>query len=126
MDERLLSINSDHNIRSLQKGEKIYYLGTDFSDKILLHTGKIAQELKHNLDLLIGSRLLKAEQKFSIINQFILLKLVYCFQNTPASKKSQTFLTKINNLIKNSVKEIVRLPADTPDSMLYSPKRSEA
>ena len=66
------------------------FLEIDFSDKILLHTGKIAQDLKHNLDLLIGSPLLKAEQKFSASNQFILPKLVYCFQNTLASKMSQT------------------------------------
>ena len=36
---------------------------------------------------------------------------------------SQTFLTKVVNLIKNSVKEIVQLPADTPDPMLYSSKK---
>ena len=122
MDERPLSINSYNNIRSLQKGEK-NYLGIDFSDKILLRTDKIGQHLKHNLDLLIGSPLLKAEQKFSVINHFILPKLVYCFQNTPASKMSQTFLTKVDNFIKNSVNEIVQLPADTRDSMLYSSKK---
>ena len=93
LDERPLSVNSYHNIHSLQKGEKIYF-GINFSDTILLHTGKIAQDLKHNLDLFIGSSLLKPEQKLSVINQFILPKLV-CVQNTPASKMSQTFLTKV-------------------------------
>ena len=58
LNERPVSINSYNNIRSLQKGEKIY-LGIDFSDKILLRTHKIAQHLKHNLDLLIGSPQLK-------------------------------------------------------------------
>ena len=88
LDERPLSINSYNNIRSLQKGEKICYFVIDFSDKILLHTGKIVQDFKHNLDLHIGSPLLKAEQKFSAIN---LPKLEYCFQNTIASKMSQAF-----------------------------------
>ena len=101
MDERPLSINSYNNIRFLQRGEK-NYLGTDFSDKIRLHTGKIAQELKHNLNLLIGTPLLKVEQKFSVINQFILPKLDHCFQNTPASKMSQTILTKVHNIINIS------------------------
>ena len=58
LDQRSLLIILFHNIRSLQKDEKSY-LGTDFKDKILLHTGKIAQDLKHSLDLLIGSSLLK-------------------------------------------------------------------
>ena len=64
LDERPLSINSYHNIRSLQKDEKKMWI--DFSDKILLHAGRIAKDLKHNLDLPIGSPLLKAEQKFSV------------------------------------------------------------
>ena len=42
-DERPHSINSYHNIFSLYKGAEISYLGIDFSDKILLHTGKIAR-----------------------------------------------------------------------------------
>ena len=62
-----------------KNGQKIHYLGIDFSDKILLDTDKLAQDLKHNLDLLLGSPLLKAEQIYSVINQFMLLKLVYCF-----------------------------------------------
>ena len=52
LDERPLLINSYHNIRSLQKGVKIY-LGIYSSDKILLRTGKIPQDLKHNVDLLM-------------------------------------------------------------------------
>ena len=79
----------------------------DFSGKILLRTGKIAQHLKHNLDLLIGSAQLKGERKFPVINQFILPKLVYCFQNIPASKMFHTSLTNVDNLIKkNSVKKL--------------------
>ena len=85
-----------------KRTKKNCYLRTDFSDNIVLHTGKIGQDLKRNLDLLIGSPLLKAEQKFSVINQFILPKLVYCFQNNPPSEMSQTFLTKVATIIKKS------------------------
>ena len=46
------------------KGRKFLIWELIFLIKILLRTGKIAQDLKHNLDLLIGTPLLKAEQKF--------------------------------------------------------------
>ena len=105
MDERPLSINSYNNIRSLQKGEKICYLGIDFSDKILLRTDKIDQHLKHNVDLLIGSPQLKAERKFPVMNQCILPKLVFFFQNIPASKMFHTSLTNVDNLIKKLPEE---------------------
>ena len=51
LDERSLSI-IHITIFALDKKKKIS-LGIDFSDKILLHTGKVAQDLKHNLDLVI-------------------------------------------------------------------------
>ena len=94
MDERPLSINSYHNIRSLLKDEQ-NYLGIDFSDKILLYTGKIAQGLKHNLYLLIGSLLLKAEQKI-ISNQpvYSITEISLLFSKYPSLKNVSDFLNQ--------------------------------
>ena len=95
LDERPLSLIHITIFALYKRVKRIY-----FADKILLRTDKIAQHLKHNLDLLIGSPQLKAERKFPVINQCILLKLVYCFQNIPASEMFHTFLTNVDNQIK--------------------------
>ena len=116
-------VNPYQEIRSLTKNEKIRYLGVDFSDKIIIDEGKLGNDLKNHLEILAGSPLLKSEQKFAVINQFILPTLVYTFQNTPVLSISKTFLTKLDKLIKSTVKEILQLPADTPDAMLYSSKK---
>ena len=65
----------------------------------------------------------KPEQKISVINQFITPSLVYRFQNSNKLKIPKNFLITLDKMIKSSVKEILHLPTDTPDSMLYSSKK---
>ena len=99
LDERPLSIIIHIKIFALYKKVKKFIQELIFLIKYSYATDKIAQHLKHNLDLLIGSPQLKAERKFPVINQCILPKLV-CFQNISASKMFHTFITNVDNLIK--------------------------
>lgn len=54
------------------------------------------------------------------LNFLIWPSLVYSFQSTPLDKLPVTFLRDIDKMIKSALKEILELPSDIPDSMLFS------
>src|SRR5436190_16459689 len=51
--------------------------------------------------------------------------LVYTFQAAPLNKLNKTFLEDVDLLIRSAVKEVLELPADLPNSMMYSPKENK-
>ena len=118
-----ISLDSNTQIKSIGESENIKYLGINFSDQLIFDETKTVNELKEHLNLLVGSPLLKPEQKFSVINQFIVPSLTYRFQNLNKFKISKLFLSTLDKLIRSAVKEILQLPTDTPDAMLYSSRR---
>ncbi|KAJ4441857.1 hypothetical protein ANN_11716, partial [Periplaneta americana] len=61
--------------------------------------------------------------KINILNQYIWPQLVYPFQCAPLKDLKVTFLTDIDKLILSAVKEIINIPTDTPDAMIYAPRR---
>ncbi|KAJ4441002.1 hypothetical protein ANN_10851 [Periplaneta americana] len=80
-------------------------------------------KLKQKLEAIATSSLLQPYQKFLIISTFICPSLIYTFQTTPMKRISSKFLSDADILIRTTVKDILNLPSDTPDNMLYSPKK---
>ena len=54
------------------------------------------------------------------MNMFLWPSLTYAFQNAPLHRLSDKFLKKLDILIRSSVKEVLQIPHDIPNSMLYS------
>lgn len=109
-----------HNIESISKDQKIKYLGVTFIDEIVLDTNIIMKNFQEKLRHLVSSPLLNADQKLNIINFSIWPSLIYTFQSTPIEKIPKLFLKDIDLSMKSSLKEILDLPHDTPDNMIYS------
>ena len=120
LDETDFIFDKAITINSLKQDQKIRYLGVTFKQEIVLNAARVMNNLKQDLEKLIGSAMLHPDQKLSIINQYIWPKLIYPLQTAPLHKISHSFLEDIDKLIRNAVKETVGLPNDTPTSMLYS------
>lgn len=123
LDETDLSLDSTTIIDSLKKDQIIKYLGVTFKEEIIFDEAGIINNLKLDLEKLIGSSLLHPDQKLSIMNQYIWPKLIYPLQTAPLNKISRHFLEDVDKLIRNAVKETIGLPNDTPTSMLYSSQK---
>ena len=93
---------------------------TTFHDETVFDPKEIMNDLKEKLDLLSSSTLLQPYQKLCVISSFICPTLIYNFQNTPLKQIPSNFLKDTDILIKSVLKDILQLPADIPDSMLYS------
>ena len=104
------------------KDERIRYLGIDFHDEISVDKNKIIKNLTSDLNGLVKSKLLKSDQKLKIINQYIWPTLIYPLQCAPLLQLSATFLRDLDTIIRSAVKELMMLPDDTPNAMLYSAK----
>lgn len=113
---------SNQPINSISKDGKIKYLGVSFSDSLLFDEEKILKKFGTSVEILTKSLLLNSDQKLTILNQYISPILIYPFQSAPLKKLSKTFLESVDKIIRSSVKEILSLPGDTPNSFLYSPK----
>ena len=110
-------------IKSIDKDEKIKYLGVTYNDEIILDKTSIINNLNNSISKLVTTPFLKPDQKLNILNQYIWPSLIYPLQCAPLSKLKNKFLEDIDKLIKSAVKEIIGLPSDTPDSMIYSSRR---
>ena len=66
---------------------------------------------------------LNPEQKFCILNSSICPSLIYTFQTTPLNKIPNKFIEAADKIIKSGLKEILQLPADIPDSMIYTHRK---
>ena len=121
--EKTLVVDNNYSITSMKHGEFIKYLGVTFTDTLNFDSKHTIQTMRNKLDLLISSPLLKPEQKFQVLNTSICTTLLYPFQTTNPKKIPNKFLNDTDKIIRSSLKEILQLPIDTPDSMLYSDMR---
>ncbi|KAL1446313.1 hypothetical protein WDU94_005645 [Cyamophila willieti] len=113
----------DNIIRAMQVGDIIKYLGVNFQDEIAFTPENIMSKFNKDLQYLISCQMLYAHQKIALINQYIWPCLIYSLQNTPLSKIPQSFLEDLDKMVRSTVKAIIGLPHDTPNSMLYAPKK---
>ena len=117
-----LQLSSGDIITSIDHQGMIKYLAVTFTDGIMLDEVKLIRDFTRDLELLVTSTLLRADQKLNIINQFIWPRLIYSLQSTPLNKIPSKFLIDLDKIIRNSTKEIIGLPHDIPSDMLYAPR----
>ena len=108
------------DIQSISADERVKYLGVSFNQKLIFNSTEIFSKLQSNLDTLATTHLLQSQQKLNIINQFIGPTLIYPFQTAQIDLIPKSFLVKADNIIRSCVKEVLQLPADTPNSMIYT------
>lgn len=108
-------------VNSIGKDATIKYLGVTFNNSIRFNESSIIKKLDDNIKQVITSPLLHQDQKLIVLNQYIWPTLVYPYQTTPAHMMPKSFLGNLDKIIKSAVKEILCLPSDTPDHLLYSP-----
>lgn len=75
-------------------------------------------------NVLVSTPMLHPDKKISIINQYIWPQLVYGFQACPLTKLQLGFLNDVDLIVRNTLKNILGLPDDTPTSMLYSSNKN--
>jgi hypothetical protein len=121
--EDTLQIDNETTIRSIRNNESVRYLGVPFTDEIIFDEKKVICNLKNDLNTLSSSAVLRPDQKLNILNQFICPKLTYPFQMAPFAKIKKDFLEDVDIIFRSTIKTIIGLPNDTPNSMLYSPRR---
>lgn len=107
-------------IQPVKKQESIKYLGVNFEDEIVFDSSRLLTMMGKSMETLVATPVLHPHQKIAIINQFVWPKLIYSMQSTKISNIPQTFLEAVNKLIRSSTREILALPQDSPNSMLYS------
>lgn len=78
-------------------------------------------ELEKDIRNIVTSPLLREDQKMNILDQRFYPKLVYPLQPTPVDLLESQFLEKVDMLIRQSVREICGLPADT--SLYYTGRK---
>lgn len=117
-----LRTNLNENIVSIQNDETIKYLGVSYSNVLMLDKTVLIKKFGDKLEILTRTNLLDSHQKLNIFNQYIAPCLLYTLQTAPLEKITTSFLNKFDNLIRSSVKEILQLPGDTPNSFLYACK----
>ena len=118
-----LQISDNISIKCISSNEYIRYLGLNFSNVSLFNSQMVLSDLKAKTDLLVSSPLLHADQKFCILNSSICPSLIYTFQTTPLNKIPERFLDDADKIIKSTLKEILHLPTDMPDSMIYTHRK---
>ena len=64
-----------------------------------------------------------SDQKINVLSQYIWPCLVYPLQNAPLSQLPMNYLEDVDKIIRSTVKEIISLPGDTPNSMLYTARK---
>ena len=121
LNETDLQVNEETVIPALKTDEKIKYLGVNFQDQLFFDESSTIHGLTKDLQLLTTTALLKPEQKLQIMNQYLWPKVVFPFQTAPLGKIPQTFLENMDKATRSATKEILGIPNDTPDAMIYSP-----
>ena len=109
----------DEVVKCITQSEAIKYLGVDFTDEIVFDQSKVLKMLQS--ETLASTTMLKPGQKIKILNEYIWPKIIYPLQCAPLAKLTKSFIEKVNE-IRSIVKEILTIPADTPNCMLYSPR----
>ena len=123
LTQKSLTLKSGDEISSVDVHEPIKYLGVSFYDSTIFDSKRTMDNLRTKLDILTASPLLQPFQKFYVLCSAICPSLIYTFQTTPLQKIPSKFLADADILIKSALKEILNLPTDTPDNMLYTEKK---
>ncbi|KAJ4429307.1 hypothetical protein ANN_26311 [Periplaneta americana] len=118
-----LSIYPDFEIKSIGTNDSIRYLGVNFSDSIVFNPQSTLKDLSNKLETLTSSPFLHADQKYCVLNTSICPSLIYQFQTIPSELIPKKFLDDADKLIKSALKEVLNLPTDIPDAMVYSPRK---
>ncbi|KAJ4426007.1 hypothetical protein ANN_27634 [Periplaneta americana] len=118
-----LDLISGQIIPSIVPEENIKYLGVSYHTSTVFDAVKCMEKLKNKLDILASTPLLQHHQKYSVLCSYICPTLIYQFQTTPLNKIPAKFLSDADVLIKTTLKEILQLPTDTPDNMLYADRK---
>ncbi|KAJ4436141.1 hypothetical protein ANN_18768 [Periplaneta americana] len=96
-------------------------INTEKSSAIIINNGKLQQDQISTVVGHINSIGVDEEIKYLVIlNQFICPTLIYPFQTASVDLIPKKFLIKADNMIKSVVKEMLQLPGDTPNSMIYT------
>ena len=122
LSQQDLYLCDNTSIKAIGPEETIKYLGITFQDEIKFNPDKIIASLRLDLENLISTPMLRPDQKLNIVNQYIWPKLIYPLQLAPLHQLPLNFLEDIDKIIRSSVKEMLFLPADIPNSMLYTSK----
>lgn len=118
-----LVLRPGYEIKALNIGDKIRYLGVNFSDQLIFYSNQTLNHLRDKTETFVSSSLLQANQKFTVLNSSISPALIYPFQTIPFQKIPKKFLSDCDKILKSSLKEILQIPIDVPDHMLYSDRK---
>lgn len=121
--EKDLFLHHDSYIKAIGPEDTIKYLGITFNDELQFNSEELIVSLRQDLELLVSTPMLRPDQKLNIVNQYIWPKLIYPLQMAPLHKLSRSFLEDVDKILRSSVKEMLFLPADIPNSMLYASKK---
>lgn len=117
---KVITVLDSFVIPSLSDTDRIKYLGINFKDEIIFDQKEFLISLEKDFRNLVTSPLLRGDQKLNILNRYIYPKLIYPLQTTPVDLHHQSFLERVDMLIRQGVREICGLPADTPIPVFYS------
>ena len=120
---KITSLNGTSINALLQTDDCIKYLGVNFREEIVFDEKLTITTLNKNISKLCASPLLKPDQKIIIINQYIWPSLVYPLQCAPLKEIRSGFLNDVDKMIRGAAKEIIGLPHDCPDGLLYAPMK---
>lgn len=123
INEGLITVEEGTAIKCISRNDCVKYLGINYADNVLFDSKKTMTLLQQKLTSLASCPWLHPDQKFSILNCSVCPTLTYQFLSVPAGKIPRRFLEDADKLVKSTLKEILSLPTDTPDSMIYSEKR---
>ncbi|KAJ4439677.1 hypothetical protein ANN_07805 [Periplaneta americana] len=118
-----INLDSTTEVPALDINETVKYLGVTYNDETVFDSARTMEALRSQLEHLTTSPLLQSYHKYNVVSSFICPKLVYPFQTIPPDKLPVKFLKDVDILIKSSIKDILQLPGDIPDNMLYFDKK---
>ena len=122
--EEDLEIEPGLFIRSVKRNENIKYLGIKFNDEIVFDAKETFVTFRNQLERLVATPMLHSDQKLIIFNQCLWPTLVYQLQYAPLdSPNVKKFLEDCDKIIRSAVKDVLMVPEDLPNSMLYSPRK---
>jgi len=94
-------------------------LGINFNDEIIFDQKEFLINLEKGFRNFVTSPLLRGDQKLNILNQYAYPKLIYPHQTMSVDLLQQSFLERVDMLIRQGVREICGLPADTSIPVFY-------
>ncbi|CAI6368002.1 unnamed protein product [Macrosiphum euphorbiae] len=119
---KVITLLDSSEIPSLSHTDRIKY-ERYFKDEIIFDEKEFLISLEKDFRNLVTSPLLRGDQKLNILNQYVYPNLIYPLQTTPVDLLHQSFLKRVDMLIRQGVREICGLPADTPIPVFYSGRK---